>query len=119
MLDRDDLMRFRRELNALLVKAGDDDPEAFAQAVELVEAARAGLSEAAARLRTPRGEAGAGFVPGYSWADLAAPLGIARQSAAERFGKPTTATLHAGCPHCGTRAIMPKIDCPNSPRKAS
>jgi hypothetical protein len=103
VFEREDVMRFRRELNALIVKAGADAPEAFAVAVELVDQARAGLAIAAARLR-----AGDERVPGHSWADLAEPLGVRRQTAAERFGR---LPAHAGCTWCGDVAV-PRVDCP-------
>lgn len=105
MIDVDDLKRFRRELNAMLVRAGSDDPEAFAQVVQLLDQARDGLAVSAAMLREPHGD-----VPGYSWADLAAPLGIRRQTAAVRFSRPAE---HTDCAHCGDR-IVPLIDCPTA-----
>lgn len=61
---------------------GGGDPEAFAQVVELLTwAAGPGLREAAAALQDAAGPAG-----GYSWADIARPLRINRQTAWERFG---------------------------------
>lgn len=82
MIDVGDAKRYEREIKAMLRAAGDDDPEGFAQVVKLLDwAVTEGLREAAARLREPS----ANGQPGYSWAEIAAPLGVTRSAAAQRF----------------------------------
>lgn len=76
MLEPRDVDRFRRELRALAAKA--NDPEGFATAVQLADELEAALATRAHELRQ---------VDGYSWADLARPLGISRQGAAQRYGR--------------------------------
>lgn len=85
MLEPQDIDRYVRELRAMVRRAGDEDPEGFASIVRLLDAARAALPYAADRTRTQHG---------YSYADLAAGLGVTRQSAAERF-TPRSAWLNA------------------------
>lgn len=81
MLEQSDVKRFTRQLAAMIDRAGQDDPEAFAVIARLLErAAGQGLRQAADELRTQDGPAG-----GYSWADIAGPLGMNKQSAWERF----------------------------------
>lgn len=76
---------FQRWVKSMLDAAGSDDPETFAFVAKLLtEAAGPGLAAAADQLRQPPVLAG---VPGYSWADIAAPLGITKQTAWERFGR--------------------------------
>jgi hypothetical protein len=72
-----EVRRWERNLAALIANAGADDPEGFAETVRLIDAARAGLADAAAELRSQ----------GYSWAALAAPLGVTRSAVAQRFGR--------------------------------
>lgn len=76
MLEPKDVDRYVRELRAMVRRAGDEDAEGFAQIVRLLDAARVALPYAAEMTRTTHG---------YSYADLAAGLGVRRQSAAERF----------------------------------
>lgn len=81
MFEPREVDRWRRQLAAMLDHAAGDDPEGFAQVVELLDQAHGeGLRNAAARLRQPTAVA-----PGYSWADLARPLGVTRDGAAKRF----------------------------------
>lgn len=81
MIEPRDLDRFRRELRALVAKA--DDPEGFAQAVELAQELDEALADQAFSLRqpTPNGQ------PGFSWADLARPLRLTRQGTAQRYSR--------------------------------
>lgn len=67
--------RWQRSLSALLAAGGGDDPEGFAEVVRLLDGARARLPQAAAQLREQ----------GYSWADIARPLGVTRDAARQRF----------------------------------
>lgn len=78
MLEPRDVGRWEREIDALCREVGRNDPEAFAQGVQLLERLRDGLNSAAANLRTNHH---------YSWADLARPLGVTRSAAQQRFGK--------------------------------
>lgn len=68
--------RALRELRSLCAEVGANDPEAFAELVAIQAAFGAMVKEAAAELRT---------TGRYSWADLARPCGITRQSAHERW----------------------------------
>lgn len=89
MLEPREHDRYARQLAAMTRAAGRDDPEAFAAVVALIDRARSVLlPEAAAALRAQTGVAG-----GYSWGDIARALGVARQSATERFGPHTKATV--------------------------
>jgi hypothetical protein len=62
----------------MLRTAGDEDPEGFAQVHQLLVAAVNALPVAAELNRVQHG---------YSWADLARPLGISRQAAQQRLGR--------------------------------
>lgn len=84
MIEPRDVDRFRRELHALVAKA--DDPEGFAQAVALADELTAALTTRANELRHP-----VGHQRGFSWADLAGPLGLTRQGCAQRYGSPAPA----------------------------
>ena len=77
MLDPVDDRRHRNTLRGWIATASKDDPEHFAQVVTMLDEARAELVEAAESLRTE----------GYSWADLAAPLGVTRSAVQQRFGR--------------------------------
>lgn len=90
MIDVEEMKRWKRQLKAMLDTAGRDDPEGFAQVVEMLDDAHSnGLARAAQQLRTPKTE-GDMIVPGHSWADLARPLDITRQGAQQRFGRATS-----------------------------
>jgi len=92
-----DTQRFERELAALLRKAvqadkdtpGGGDPEAFARVVALIDGARDRLPEVAEQLRANGG---------YSWADLARPLGVTPSAAYQRFGSGRAARRKAAAP---------------------
>lgn len=87
MLDREEIARWGRLTAAMLEHAANDDTEAFAQVVELLETAARELPTVAAMLRLPKPLPDGSLAPGYSWAEIAAPLGVTRQAAAKRFGK--------------------------------
>lgn len=76
MLEPAATKRFTRELNAMLNRAADEDPEGFAVIVGLLDDARARLSSSAEKMREA----------GYSWQDIARPLGVTRSAAYQRFG---------------------------------
>lgn len=80
MFEPREIDRYRGFIQAMVRKAGQDDPESFALAVQLLDEGRAALVDAAEALRTQDGVAG-----GYSWDDIARALGVTRQSAWERF----------------------------------
>lgn len=83
MFEPSDTQRYRRQVEAMVKAAGRQDPEAFAFIVELLDRARTELVPAACdELRAAKGAA-----PGFSWADIARPLGVTRQTAQERFGR--------------------------------
>lgn len=77
MLEPERLTRAQRELRALVREVGSNDPEALAELVGLAEWLRHEGLPAAAGEQVARG---------YSWADVARPLGISRQAAWARFG---------------------------------
>ena len=81
MIEPKELAGMERWLSAMIAKAGRDDPEALAQVIALLDDARTKLPAAAQALREA----------GYSYADIARPLGIARESAFLRF--------RPACPH--------------------
>lgn len=60
----------------MLRRAGDEDPEGFATIATLIQQACEGLPLAAELTRARHG---------YSWAQLAAPMGVSRQAAQQRF----------------------------------
>lgn len=68
--------RFAREMKAL-AKAATWDCESFAQAVKLQEDLADLLAESA---RTLNGQ-------GFSWAEIAAPLGLGRNAVHKRYAK--------------------------------
>lgn len=81
MIDVGDAKRYEREIRAMLRAAGQDDPEGFAEVVRLLDwAVTEGLREAATELRKEQNG-----VRGYSWTEIAAPLGVTRSAAAQRF----------------------------------
>lgn len=90
MFEPEDVKRFRRTLADMFdvkvdsstgeIQASLDglDPEAFAEALALLKWASQVLAPAAVdELRRQ----------GYSWADVARPIGISRATAQERFGR--------------------------------
>lgn len=76
MLEPSRISRTERELRSLAATVAADDPEALAELVRLASWITTELVPQAARLQHEHG---------YSWAEIAAPLGITRQSAHERF----------------------------------
>lgn len=87
MLDKAEMARWERLTDAMLAHAAEDDPEAFAQVVGLVDRARARLPQVAHRLRLVGDRPGEPDACGYSWGELAKALGISRQAAQQRFGR--------------------------------
>lgn len=85
MLDKAEMGRWERLTDAMLLHAANDDPEAFAQVVQVLERAKAKLPMVAAELRGAHDYSLKDRKGHYSWADLARALGIRRQSAMERF----------------------------------
>jgi hypothetical protein len=96
MFETNTLRYYQRKINALLKAAYTDhlgnpekadslrstaDPETFAAVVKMLDQARLDLPAACQRLR----EEG-----GYSWAEIAAPLGVTRDAAYKRFGRKTS-----------------------------
>ena len=69
----------RRIMRALSKRLGDADPEDLAEMIELSRTLDSAIGAAV------RGQRAAGF----SWAEIAAPLGISRQAAQQRWGKLT------------------------------
>jgi len=67
----------RRIMRAMSKRLGDADPEDLAEMLELQRTLDAAIGAAV------RGQRAAGF----SWAQIAAPLGITRQAAQKRWGK--------------------------------
>lgn len=86
MLEPEEVKRWERLTAAMLRHAAEDDPEALAQVVSVLDNARAKLPEVVAELR---GQAAHRSDPGYgySWAEIGAALGISRQAASQRFGR--------------------------------
>lgn len=78
MLEPSRITRTERELRSLADTVAGDDPEALAELVRIAHWLNTHLVPQTAR-RQHEG--------GYSWAEIAAPLGITRQSAQERFSR--------------------------------
>jgi hypothetical protein len=83
MMEPEEVKRFERHVRAIAAAA--DDPEGLAQALQLQEQLAAAIEVRVVHLRE---------VDGFSWADLARPLGITRQALAQRFTK-SARTAHA------------------------
>jgi hypothetical protein len=76
MWDQAQRTRWERNAQAMIVGAGRDDPDAFAEMVRLAEwIIGDGLRTAALLLKEQ----------GYSWASIAEPLGVTREAAFQRF----------------------------------
>lgn len=86
MLEPEEMRRWERMTAAMLRRAADDDPEAFAQVVKVLDQARAELPDVCARVRAAAGPDARRGAPFYSWAQIGAALGVTRQAAAQRFG---------------------------------
>lgn len=83
MLEPTRKSRAVRELRSLCVEVGSNDPDAFAELVEIRATFDAMIAVAADQLRT---------AGGYSWADLARPLGVTRAAVQKRYGASRPAT---------------------------
>lgn len=86
MLEQAEIDRWRRLTDAMLRHAAQDDPEAFAQVVDILDRAQAKLPAVAAELRGWGRDELCIRADGYSWADLAGALGVTRSAAQQRFG---------------------------------
>lgn len=85
MLEQAEVDRWRRLTRAMIRQAtasqgtdperGAPDPEAFAQVLAVLAEAQQLLPGACAELRAQ----------GFSWSDIAAPLGVTRSAAQQRF----------------------------------
>lgn len=67
----------RRIMRALSKRLGDADPEDLAEMIELSRTLDGAIGAA---VRAQRAN-------GFSWTEIAAPLGITRQAAQQRWGK--------------------------------
>jgi len=76
MIEPRDIKRYQRELVAMLLRAGDEDPEGFAQIAQLLQTATQGLDLAANLTKAQHG---------YSWRQLAAGLGEAPATVHARY----------------------------------
>lgn len=77
MLEPSEIKRWERQLRAMLRNGADQDPEGLAAVVDLITQAYKALPVMVELHRAEHG---------YSWADVAGPLGVTRQAAHERFG---------------------------------
>jgi hypothetical protein len=75
MLEPDEIKRYERELRAMILRAGDEDPEGFAVIDQLLREATRSMRQAGVLTRRR----------GYSWHDLARALGCTRQAAYKRL----------------------------------
>ena len=77
--DTAEVTRWERHLKAMVRDASTNDPEAFAELVRMADwLSREGLPQAAAGLQEN----------GYSWAEIARPLGVSKPAAWQRFRRP-------------------------------
>jgi hypothetical protein len=86
MLETAEIERWRRMTAAMLRHAAEDDPEAFAQVVEILDDARDQLPLVAQALRAKADPLGTSYLHGFSWSHIGAALGVTRQAAQQRFG---------------------------------
>jgi hypothetical protein len=87
MIEPENARHWQAIADSLVEKAGADDPETFAFFVRLLDTTRERLRESAASLRGPLPVGGDGrTVRGFSWEDIARPLGVSKQAAMKRFG---------------------------------
>ena len=77
MLEPEEIKRWERMTAAMIRHAAEDDPEAFAQIVTVLDNARQRLPMAAQMLVGGTEEQGLA-AGAYSWADLGRALGISR-----------------------------------------
>lgn len=76
MLEPNDVKRYERELRAMLRRAGDEDPEGFAEIAQLLYTAVDGLESAVLDMRRR----------GYSWRQIADALGVPVSTVHRRWG---------------------------------
>jgi hypothetical protein len=77
--DHADYFRFaRRTMRALVRRVGASDPDDLSLLLDLRDELDAGLGRAVAELRAS----------GFSWSEIARPLGMTRQAAQQRWGGP-------------------------------
>lgn len=88
--------RTLRELRSIAKEVGSNDPEAFAELVELAREFDELVKDAANELRTSSG---------YSWADLARPIGVTRSAVQQKYGKISSR------PPCYCRGPIPEDPC--------
>lgn len=74
----------RRIIRAHGRRCADADPEDLAELIEMSQTLDEAITEAVAGLRHN----------GFSWAQIAVPLGITRQAAQMRFGAPVSELHH-------------------------
>jgi hypothetical protein len=76
---------WQRLSRSVLAQVATDDPEALAQVINHLAEVQAALPAVVARMREATTLEDGTVVPGYSWAQIGAALGITRQSAQARF----------------------------------
>lgn len=76
MLEPDERRRWQRNMDAILRKIGDQDPEGIAELVQLLDQT---IAEVPTYIAHARGRYG------YSWTDIGRALGVSRQAARQRF----------------------------------
>ena len=86
MLDTRAFDGWRRLTASILRQAAADDPAALRQVLDVLDDAYAKLPAVVAQLRSDDKIPGPGWQAGYSWAAIAAALGVTRSAAAQRFG---------------------------------
>jgi hypothetical protein len=87
MLEPREVERWERLTAAMIRKAGQDDPEAFAQVVAIIDGLKPQLVQAASTLTYPGRRGAEHGEPSYSWRDLGNALGVTRSAAQQRFGR--------------------------------
>jgi hypothetical protein len=86
MLERAEVDRWRRLTAAMIRTAGKEDPEALAQVLDVLAQVPDLLVDAVSELRGyPVDRPNSAYLDAYSWADIAAALGVSRQAAQKRF----------------------------------
>lgn len=85
MFEPEELKRWERLTAAMIRKASQDDPEAFAAVVRILDDAQASLPTACNTLRYPDGGDDLPARATYSWQQLATALGVTRSAAYQRF----------------------------------
>lgn len=86
MFEPSEVARWERLTLAMIRNAANDDPEAFAQIVAVVDRAAALLPGAAQRLVVNSGDQLVWIAGGFSWSSIGRALGVSRQAAWKRFG---------------------------------